>query len=763
MPAPTSTISALAAAIAANLTAAAVFPVDDANGVTRKVTLPQLRTAIIRVFDVTDPQFGAKGDGVTDDTAAIQAASLAARTAALVDGRSGVYFPGTPDFYNLTGSIDPWDNVQYHGDGYTSFLKNTRSAVAAENADGLGYLAGEYSNTSIFRFGGYESSGVFLASNDTFYACGDEFKGQHSVSLSSLAHAAHFAIGQIVFLRTTAKDQYQRQKDVFRAVEINEVVDVDSSTGVIRLKHPLGEDYRGCFIAVSGLRTIGSGAYVKPLRVTTRASVEDLRLETPLDFAVGAFSYGGMYECTLRNLDIRCTDAFMVNVMGRSTIERCRVRFSGRLGEISYFSHDNTFRHIDATYERKAGYAPGNGFAANEGARDTLLQHVTLNMGDAGTRGVIFGSGRRNTLRDAKVISPQTSRLAICAIQEVKLDYKPQACVFDNLDIIGGSNSNTAIAPLAAVELDSGGPFGGGNVVRNIRGQGRFTLGVVLLSRVDVAGTPASGAVPAIPGPIGSGYGCHGNTVENITHVAGDNGGVEGLPRISAVVEWNNHSPVGGVEAIVDARWRPGDNVIRNCCTRLRQPAVHQQGLGATRPLTLTTLREYRVLQDSGGTHTRHVVRAEGSFNGTAGTKTVLLRGAGLDITSIVATAPQVGRWWIEAEIGGRVLDHAVGATLPATGGAIQSKRVLYRTGTQFGGTVAESRGVMTQAADTNAGDYVLELQTDISDVADDVTVDLWSVTPSGDDWSFVNWQLVSTIEGGYPLMFYTVPENSAT
>jgi len=57
-----------------------------------KVTYSMINGASVNVFD-----FGATGDGSTDDTAAIQAALTAAGTQ-----RCGAYFPGTANHYRIT-------------------------------------------------------------------------------------------------------------------------------------------------------------------------------------------------------------------------------------------------------------------------------------------------------------------------------------------------------------------------------------------------------------------------------------------------------------------------------------------------------------------------------------------------------------------------------------------------------------------------------------------------------------------------------------
>jgi hypothetical protein len=74
-------------------------------------------------ISVTD--FGAKGDGVTDDTAAIQAAANAAAGKAL-------YFPATPASYKITAEINIAGYTTVYGDGRGSVVK-----LSGLNKDGF--------------------------------------------------------------------------------------------------------------------------------------------------------------------------------------------------------------------------------------------------------------------------------------------------------------------------------------------------------------------------------------------------------------------------------------------------------------------------------------------------------------------------------------------------------------------------------------------------------------------------------------------------
>lgn len=79
------------------------------------------------VFNVTDPLYGATGDGVTDDTAEVQAAITACGTA----GGGVVYFP--PGFYQITSSLAiAASKVRLRGSGRgVTTLRYTGSAGTA--------------------------------------------------------------------------------------------------------------------------------------------------------------------------------------------------------------------------------------------------------------------------------------------------------------------------------------------------------------------------------------------------------------------------------------------------------------------------------------------------------------------------------------------------------------------------------------------------------------------------------------------------------
>lgn len=89
-------------------------------------------------FNVKDTGFGAKGDGVTDDTTAIQAAINAANSAS----GGTVFFPvGT---YLVSGLTLPGNNISLVGTGWSSIikLKNTSNVYAIVFSNGTNGVTG---------------------------------------------------------------------------------------------------------------------------------------------------------------------------------------------------------------------------------------------------------------------------------------------------------------------------------------------------------------------------------------------------------------------------------------------------------------------------------------------------------------------------------------------------------------------------------------------------------------------------------------------
>lgn len=231
-----------------------------------------------QMFNVKEATFGAAGDGVSDDTSPIQAAINAATAA----GGGVVFFPDGHYLINgvTTASGLSW-GVSIIGDNIT--LQGTPAAIIESTATATSYVP-------IFANGAGKPAGVASwASNEpidaTVYAMGAAVKGATSVTLTTPANAANFAVGDWVFLRTgQVLSTGTSQPDA----EYNRVASSDVGTGIIGLQFPTAKPYAQEYF-LTGTTGWTSTTVTANLAIFGIANVTDRVLQ---NFAI-------------RNLDIR--------------------------------------------------------------------------------------------------------------------------------------------------------------------------------------------------------------------------------------------------------------------------------------------------------------------------------------------------------------------------------------------------------------------------------------------------------------------------
>jgi hypothetical protein len=682
-------------------------------------------------FTVNITDYGAVGDGSTDDTDAIQRAIDAAGDA----GGGDVVVPPTANYWRITAALIPRDSVRVVGTGYASFIKNDRST---------GYDSTR-SNTSIFKLGGYESADPYWIFNETFYTAGDQAAGLSEITFQTPADAAHFATGDIVFIRTTAYEPFNAQKQVPRFAEINEVESVSTVDGTVALKYPLKQVYKDCLVAKSsGTMQDPDG---NPIQVLKRFKAENMRFECAPNFAVGALSYGGCFECEFSNLWVtQSTLIIFLNAMARCRFSNIRGSYAGGFGELAYWSHDNEFDTIVAAYRRTSGTSAMNGFSTNEGASDNMFRNVRLNHGDAGTFPWTFGSGRNNHLVDSELRAAQLSVAYLAAIANPAVDYKPQGSSFENVTAVIEGNADGSGAPRFGFLIDSGGPYGGGNAVKNCKVIGRPLVAPVGFGRQDVRDGD------------GNGYGCSGNIAEGNTHLVSDVSGTQMVPANAAVVEYVNAAPNPTNETLIDPDWRPGDNIIRGNKMRLTQTPIDEVALGDVTAANgvETVLRDYVIPRYSVGTRTRWKVEIQGRVKNTMthDVKTLALYFAGGSVFTFGFNNAETGTFRIEIDIGASVLS-ADNDSMNPTDWVVQAKHFVYR----YWKNSTETRGVTSfTGANSNNSDYTFSIRYQIDNGAgtsDSITFDRLAIIPSGDEWSEVNWPLLFALDGGFPVIGY--------
>jgi hypothetical protein len=203
----------------------------DQGGVAKRIATPKILTF------VNVRHYGAAGNGVTDDTSAIQAAIDAAGAA----GGGIVFFPAGTYLVNTStvagGTtfflvIDS-DNVVLAGEGDGSHITSTANPGGA---------------TRLVSFMGAAKSGTLatwadrrLSALSVYPMSGTVAEGSTSVTLATPANASNFVAGDLVYIRTGQTITGDTHQPV---AEVNEVVTANAGTGVLTLARPTAHPYQ---------------------------------------------------------------------------------------------------------------------------------------------------------------------------------------------------------------------------------------------------------------------------------------------------------------------------------------------------------------------------------------------------------------------------------------------------------------------------------------------------------------------------------------
>ena len=193
------------------------------------------------------PQWwGAAGDGAADDTLPCQRAIDAV-------GQSGggqVYFPaGTYKLTTKQSTAGParvlfmgWSNVTLEGAGPKSILTTPTGLIPGGGAVLLGGMtkaATPAARPTAFSKQKWYVSYVSSPA-PTYYPLKAASRGDKTIRLTAAADAAHFAVGDYIYIRT---GQTINGSTTEPDAEINQVDAVDRGTGTLTVKWPLAKPY----------------------------------------------------------------------------------------------------------------------------------------------------------------------------------------------------------------------------------------------------------------------------------------------------------------------------------------------------------------------------------------------------------------------------------------------------------------------------------------------------------------------------------------
>jgi hypothetical protein len=181
----------------------------------------------VGIYNVLDAPYGATGDGVTDDTTAIQDAIDAATAA----GGGTILFPAGTYFCSTV--TDSWI-FSIIGSNLT-FKGEAGAVIASDENAYLFFVCGNG------KTAGAEAwvAGQYYA--QTLYTLATATKRARQVTLATPAQAANFTADDWIYIQTgqTLENADGNQPDA----ELNQVVTANSGTGVITLRWPLATTY----------------------------------------------------------------------------------------------------------------------------------------------------------------------------------------------------------------------------------------------------------------------------------------------------------------------------------------------------------------------------------------------------------------------------------------------------------------------------------------------------------------------------------------
>jgi hypothetical protein len=196
--------------------------------------------------------YGAEGDGVTDDTEAIQDAIDAAGAA----GGGTIHFPAGRYLVTRQGTAGGhgWclsvvgDNLTFSGLGDSSVIVADLSASSSYT--GIFYIQGGGKPQGIALWGSYYWPYESPYSGPTRYTINAAARNATAITTTTAADAGNFSAGDWCFIFTGQTNEFDppMQPDS----EINQVIAVNAGTGVLTLRWPLSKPYEAEAVDTGG-------------------------------------------------------------------------------------------------------------------------------------------------------------------------------------------------------------------------------------------------------------------------------------------------------------------------------------------------------------------------------------------------------------------------------------------------------------------------------------------------------------------------------
>ncbi|MCS0504867.1 glycoside hydrolase family 55 protein [Ancylobacter mangrovi] len=299
-----------------------------------------------QVFRPAD--FGAKGDGLADDTEALRAAQARASEVGGVVEYDGVY--------RVTSRITLNSHVTHRGVSAEATIRNDSPFDPKRPVDRECFSLGEYTTEMLSRF---PAAPLKAAA-----------RGEQTLALGNAALPWRPQPGDFAIVATRERLTTLHGTRLPVRQQLVKIIAVDMAAGRLDIQHPLTADFPEADLLQ--LHAF-NGFSRQPAHC-----VEDVRIQR-LRFEGGGISFGAAYDCAFENLtfaDVR--DLVFGNCLAHSRLEGISGTFWNRGCEIKLGTHDSTVSDLDMTYVPSDQPAYNGWISLGEMARNVTMSNVRL-------------------------------------------------------------------------------------------------------------------------------------------------------------------------------------------------------------------------------------------------------------------------------------------------------------------------------------------------------------------------------------------------
>ena len=344
--------------------------------------------------------FGAKGDGVTDDWAAFEAAINAA-------GPGGhVYVPPSPHNYVISRALQFLDANNNPIPNLTFEVSDGATIECAGDASGI------YGNWPFFGCilsGGGGSDGVIAPDNVNSIAA-----GATTITFSNAGTASNYAVGNIVMVQTSSSFDINPGAPTPTWAQLDRVQAVNTTLNTITVLHPIEQAIPSAQV----LKQTNTGGFISaaPGGTTTVPLYASYQLTVRggnwiADNVYAPFDGGGgCVDCTIAPNTVTASDGVGYgNDFYGTTFSAVSEELGCEIAELSYESSDNTINVGNAHFTNK-GCNDVRYLGIYEGSHDNKINITTLDIGDSGGTGDVIGIDRAsgNTITIGSIVGSTT-------------------------------------------------------------------------------------------------------------------------------------------------------------------------------------------------------------------------------------------------------------------------------------------------------------------------------------------------------------------